>query len=459
MKKNINGLSNLVLTKKGDRMSSPDDWESKDLPDSAYVRPNQMKQSAKMTKTPDTTTTKGWRDAVIREYIRSYFAETLEEAAARLSVLNDIAEKNAMDLVPSQTYPINKANVDKWVYGQPTPLLGEVAKYVAERITHIPFFFFAEKLGHVLCDIRAKCQATTHRPVIPLVFMPRDKLRKSYLWAAMIACLFKSKECRITEWVRGIVYSYSEVLAIRDSKQEMRDTLFVLIRIDDGLYSGRQMDGELQARRAEFLFESVDETDQLKRFEFLSHGVVNAFAVPFTTQDGVDFIIKQCKKLQMNHYFPDARFVVRTLEKTKMEEFLKRAATEKEADAIVTYFGVKYDKDIATDRGAIYFDHKLPDSWSVITRILSDGRVIGSDEKLPFIVGCNGDSDRFDCPEPPYKKNAFLHWNGSDKYMMDMSIPTVLDDTDRIRGPLLQRHFSEVLEFVDEGFKITNGGN
>lgn len=329
-------------------------------------------------------------------------------AGKRMGILNELCRENLSRIDIKTSYKINPKKLLKWVNMQPTELLQELAGDIAKKIRHIPYDEFVETLSDVIHEIRTeyipKLRQTGTVP-IPLLVIPGDsQIVKSYLWMLMLANTKISD--KISEWIHGIVFNFRDVMQVCEQVgKEHSDFTPVLIFLDDAIYSGNQL-----SEFIEQVFSDISGFGNIKAVEYV-------VASPYITRHGMSAVRESFKEVSKQHvglvqtkpriFFPAASITMDIIDRDDIKLIYENAAPF-ERFVLTKYFpadapdAIPEPEDyLPRDITATYFDHKMPDSLSSISRILIFGEVWTDEQNwdtvksVNFIDGCSHMSTKY----------------------------------------------------------------
>lgn len=261
--------------------------------------------------------------------------------------------KERIMMPPSMTYPLDQDSVKQWVVSFADPNVRKLAAQVLLSLRHVSFAEFYGVLTAAALSV-VGWSILEDRPLELVVF---DEVVKSFTWVALLA------------WptLRERVSDVSNELGSRE------DRMYVIA--DDASYSGQQLSDRLggyskQARSnalVVFLLAAVSTTARSK----------------FMTWPRVRFAAHSIHFDQVSRHDKDS-----APESMKMVDFQKHA---------------------------LYFDHKLADTWSTMTSLLAIGprKVDGDEIFRSFIRGCEAQNYRI--AGKPHVADPTTHFDNYDE--------------------------------------------
>lgn len=315
-------------------------------------------------------------------------------AKKRMRVLEKLSFENDEKLDIKESYTIDKWRLHQWIYAQPTPTLQKVAEIVSESIQHISYDEFVKTLNEMMTQILVEYihgieLKTGAIPIPLLVFPKKSDVTKSYLWVSMLANM--RIRYPIFRWINGIVFNMEEVIEVYKSldKSSGQRYAIALIFLDDAVYSGQQM--------TETATEFIDAS-----FDFDGNYPTYIIATSYITEigknrinSGISAVLSVKGNAQSEVIFPTTTKPMKEIDTGEIRRYYgAEDTTDFERSVIAKYFG----SGVLYVPTASYFDHKMPDSISTITRILLYGEVWRPNdtetpfEEINFIKGCFGGS-------------------------------------------------------------------
>lgn len=303
--------------------------------------------------------------------------------------------------VPTRSYPIDPNLLQTWIDSQCTEETRQTANWIASQLRHISFSEFLQNLensimdfNHQLVELGSPAYAIILGTSLGEAGYRREP--KSNLWVSRLAFPILEQEPRRIEY----------------DASRARSSITHFVIIDDASYSGNQIFQTL-------LFN----IQRLLPTWFLDDPMTFHLVIPYMTQHAQDLI-----RQEVTERFPGVvnlifytQEILPTFREITIREWVEQGVSEEEALAeykiLAAEFGIPSVSD--AEPSVIYFDHKLPDSYSTLYWALKGALAIGRSKEFPycgkhrtiqtgpffpFIEGCVDVDPKTDCPHPPYKR-------------------------------------------------------
>lgn len=277
---------------------------------------------------------------------------------------DEFYEENKSKLPTIKSYPLDYANIDKWINMQQDDCSRTWALLFKKYARHVSFAEFFGKMNKIIADLVLHIESNRYDNIV--LYFINDDVKKSGVWLALL--LYQS------------IRNYITRVEISTGFVDTVTTKTLLLYLDDMSFSGSQIYDEL--------LKSLSNRKGVDNVEVY-------MAMPFFTEKAFKKIATSSKKIK--YIIPDSHEIIPLFQDQVKSDSVYR---DKYDDYSKCPFPINDNLPI------IYFDHKLADSVSTYPSLFLMGRMKRFDgNRISLIQNCDPSSynEIYSCPPPTYK--------------------------------------------------------